>query len=417
MTPLLVLTALLGASPDGQLLAHRVVPLGASQPKLILAPRDVGQAAMHVRFDAGAFYDGGLPGLTRLTQFGLLYANRVMSAAKLTELLYRADAKLEVHTGQLVCSFELSAPAERFESVAAPLLEALLAPRLDEGELASARHRMFHQPLDLSNVEASAILSRAVIPERGYEKDTRGDRGLVRGIGFGTVQKHQRTYFRPARATIAITGRFDAARFEKLVARFKGGTPREPYPLESDLAGLHATRWPWQLHLLALPFPLGTAEQAAAAHLGRSILAERVYRHFRSHGLAYTVGSAGLRAPWLDFILISVSVVELDQGLVQKQLTELINGVAKTESLDAADFERYRTALLRELEAVDATPAALAEQLVMGGLREPWMSPEVVAAVRQMPHERFQSLVRTWLRSEALVHLLMTPNPPKRVLR
>lgn len=414
MTPVVLLTALLGAGPTAELMGHEVVRGSESQATLLLAPREVGRAAMQIRFDVGAFDDGGLPGLTRLTQFSMLHANRVLSSSKLTELLYRADATLEVRTGQSACTFELDAPATRFDSVAAPLLRALLATRFDHNEVDTALQRMVHQPPGYTAIEVAAIFSRATMPERGYDKDPGGDSEILASITVDQVSGHQQAHLRPANATIAIAGRFDARRIEQLVRSFRGGVPRPRPAHETGLAGLYTIRAPMQLHVLALPTPLGTAEQAAAAHLARSILTQRTFWHFRSHGLAYSVFGTGTRTPWLDFLLLSLPVVGQADGSTQRTLNALIDGMSDPELLDEAAFGRYRTALLRELEALDADPRRLANHLAMGGADEPWLSPEVVARIRGMSHAQFQSSTRTWLRSKAVAHVLLSPRPPPR---
>lgn len=413
MTPIVLLTALLGAGPEVAPFTHEAIQPDAHHAVVILAPREAKRAALQVRFEAGAFYDGPLPGLTRLTQFALLHASRVMSSARLTELLYRADATLEVRTGQRTCTFDLEAPASTFESVAVPVVRALLQPSIDGSQIASARQRLAQERVEFTPLDFASLLSRAVMAERGYDNDPAGAPGVLDSLTFDNLREHQRTYFVPSNATVAIAGKFNVARFKKLLTGVRGAAKPRAYPKEKGLAGVHAIRARAHYHVLAIPTPMGTEEEAAAAHLARSIVNERIYRYFHDSGYAYSAIGVGLRTPWLDFVLFALAIEGQGQEEARRALDVRINSVGATQ-LDAQDFEGYRTALIHDLEAIDANPRLLANELAMGGVDAPWLSPAVVTQVRNMTPDRFKALVAPWLTSKKTAHILIAPNPPRR---
>ena len=92
--------AIAGLPGEAPTLAQQVVlPPTDARPLLVVAPRDVERAAMIIEFGVGGVDDGVSSGITHLSQYVLLEASRRMSSARRTELVYGADATVEVTTG------------------------------------------------------------------------------------------------------------------------------------------------------------------------------------------------------------------------------------------------------------------------------------------------------------------------------
>jgi len=404
------LTAVVGALAPVQLGVHSVTAASQGRPKVIVAERAQPGAAMIVEFAVGAMDDGQQAGLTRLAQFVLLDANRRWPSAGRVRALYVADAQLVAATRQSRARFVLEGIAPEFNAVAERLLKQLLAPQLDPEELDKARHRMKHHDGGAAASDLAAVLAMAARPSYGFSSQPQGERGILSDITFEQVQAHIKKHFRPANATVTITGGADHARLLRVARSYRGGDRRPQVRQLQSIVGRYQSWSPFNYRLVGLSAPLGTAEQAAEMRLLTLILGERVQHHFRSAGTSYATSATPVRRPWASLVLVEVPTLGMSAGKVSKDLEKLLKQTTDEKTLTKDDFEKVRIQLLHRLRQIDESPIALAHQLAMNGAGDPWYGPEVLKAVETISVETFRSHVRPWTSPDRAAHVVLSPS-------
>ncbi|MCA9549438.1 MAG: insulinase family protein [Myxococcales bacterium] len=409
--------AIAGLPGEAPTLAQQVVlPPTDARPLLVVAPRDVERAAMIIEFGVGGVDDGVSSGITHLSQYVLLEASRRMSSARRTELVYGADATVEVTTGQLSCRFVVEGARGAFDDLAERLLRQILSPDLDRGAFKEAVRRMYHQDLGSTGIDEAALFSQAAMADYGFAESPDGDHTIMSNLTFGQVQAHIAKHFRPANATVVLAGGFSSPRLSKVVRSFRGGARRPEAERRTTVAGVHRMSARFEVRLVGLPAPLGTPEQAAAMRMLGVVLRARVQRRFRAAGVSYATEVSVLRRPWLQFLLITVPTYGDPSFPIERELNRLIGEIGAGDAFDEQAFERYQRILLHDVERVDATPIALATELAMGKGQVPWFDPAVVAAARAMTFAEFRAQIAPWASSERVAHVVLSPTEgrPKR---
>ena len=417
MTPL-ILWATFGAVatlPGGApgLAMQEILPATGGRPLLLVAPRDVERAAMIIEFGVGGVDDGVRSGLTHLSQYVLLEASHRLSPPRRTELLYGADATVDVTTDQLSCRFVVEGARGDFDDLAERLLRQLLSPDLDQGAFEEALRRMYHQDLGATGIDEAALFSQAAMADYGFTDSPDGDPTIMSNLTFAQVQAHIAKHFRPANATVVLAGGFSSGRLSKVVRSFRGGVRRPEPERRTTLEGVHRMWAPFDVRLVGLPAPLGTAEQAAAMRLLGAVLRDRVLRRFRAAGVSYATDVSVLRRPWTQLLLITVPTYGDPSISIEQELSRLIDQVGAGDGFDERAFERYQRILLHEVERVDATPIALALELAMGQGQVPWFDPATVAAARAMTFTEFRAQLAPWASAARVAQVVLSPTEDK----
>ena len=388
---------------------YQLVRARNARPAVVVAPRRGKRAALRVQFAVGALDDGISPGLTRLAQHVLLAANRRGRYEGLLERLHAADASLTLDTGQSRCAFVLEAPTNRFLPLAKALLAQLMDPDIGRRGLNQARQRLFHESPSFDATMLATMFSQATLADYGFSAQPLGEKDSLRTLSMGEVRAHIRKYFRPANATVVAAGRFGVRELKKAVLRYSGGrrrgAPSRP-PLE---AGLFQLRARIEVHLVGLPVPLGTPQQAAVMRMAASILRERVQEDFRAMGVVYSTSVVSLRRPWLDFVLIILPTHDSSTTGIEADINQRIRDLSNDNVVDEKAFERYRTVLLHHLDRLDRSPALLVDELAMAETRTPWFGTEVTKAVRELDPVTFRNEVAKWARPDRATYVLLAP--------
>ncbi len=388
---------------------HRVIPARAGWPAVVLAYRRTPRAALRVQFGVGALDDDITPGITRLSQHVLLTANRRGRYDKLLEKLHAADATLRVETGHARCAFVLEAPAGSFDTLARDLLSRLLSPDVGRQGLGKARQRLFHEAPSFDTTALATMFSQATLSDYGFGTKPEGERDVLRRLTMSEVRAHIRKHFRPANATVVVTGRFGSRSLQRAALRYAGGRRRASTARPPVEAGLFQLRARVEIHLVGLPVPLGTATDAAVTRMAAAILRERVQEDFRSMGVVYSTTVVSVRRPWLDFLLLILPTHDSSTTGIEADINQRVRDLSRAEQLDDTAFERYRTVLLHHLDLIDRSPVALAEELAMADSKTPWFGPAVTKAVRELEPDDFRALVAKWARPGRAAYVLLAP--------
>jgi hypothetical protein len=352
---------------------------GPDRPRLLLAPRTGELATLVIRFEVGAVDDGGLSGLTRLTQHALLAANRRLDLPALRTDLHAAAATLTVETGLRSAQFVLTAHREAFWPLARRLLEAVLSPRLAPDALPRAAARAVHEPVPERADEALVgLVAATALPDGRYRNRPEGDRQILETLGVDDVADHLAHRFTPADATVVLAGAFPRGQALELLRRFRGGST---HPVERPTLAVPVRttiRSGREVHLVAYPLPLHGPGDGAKARLLGALVEDELWRTFRDAGVGYSFLVAAAPAPWLDLLVVSLPATDpsrLDLRPHLRQVLERIRG----DRLEAAALARGRAAALAALRAEDEAAEPLARSLAAGGTA--WHGPAVAGAL------------------------------------
>lgn len=373
------LAALLAAPPARAEFEVEVIHDGPDRPRLLLAPRPAETSTLVLRFETGSVDDGGLSGLTRLSQAALLAANQRLDRAALFLELHAAAATLRMETGPRSCQFVLTAPKASFWPLARRLIEAVLAPRLLPAALPGAAARAIHEALpERREADLAALVAATAFTDGRYRNRPEGDRQVIETLGAEDVQDHLAAHFAPAHATVVLAGTFPRAEALGVLRRFRGGQPREVerpalvVPIQASLVGRRL------VNVTAFRLPLHGPRDAAAARLLAAVLEGELTRTFRDAGVGYGSVVAVAPAPWLDLLVVALPAQDPAGVDLRKQLQLAIERVRRGRP-DEATVARDRAAALAGLRRTDRDPEALALALADGG--EAWHGPAVAQAL------------------------------------
>jgi predicted Zn-dependent peptidase len=384
----------------------------ARHPLVLLAPRQVDQATLLVRFDTGAFSDGETPGLTRFAQRALVDASRRTSALALARALFAGAASLKITTGLRSCQFELTAGRADFDRLAALVLPMLLAPDLDARALPDARERARHDQRESLGGDLTGLVARVAIEEPGYRNPVHGTEEGLERIEIAQVREYLAGPLSPANATVVATGGFDPARIRAQLSGLSGGVAPPDRPV--DLVTPFSLQVPArsEIYLVGFKAAFARVDDAAVARLAGTLLQERIHRALRSRGLGYSELAGPLHSSWLDLFLVLLPAHDpSDQplgGYVEDRIGELQGGAFTDE-----DLARNRAALLAELEATDRDSTALARELA-DGRGGGWYGPGLVSRLRAIDRAAFVQALPALLDPARTVRILYSPQAAKR---
>jgi hypothetical protein len=381
-------------------------------PLVVLAPRQIDQATLLVRFYSGAFSDGETPGLTRFAQRVLVDANRRTTSLTLARALFASAARLKITTGLRSCQFELTAGRGDFERLAALVFPMLLAPDLEARALPEARERARHDQRESYGGDFAGLVARVAIEEPGYRNPVHGTEAGLERIETAQVRDYLAGPLSPANATVVVTGGFDPGRIRALLAGLAGGVA--PPDRSVDLITPFSLQVPAssEIYLVGFKIALAKTDDSAVARLVGTLLQEKIHRALRRRGLGYSELAVPLHAGWLDLFLVMLPAHDpSDQplgGYVEDRIGELLHGAFTDE-----DLARNRAALLAELEATDRNSTALARELA-DGRGGGWYGPALASRLRTLDRDALMQALPSLLDPAGAVRILYSPQAVKR---
>lgn len=375
----------------------------SGHPKVVLAERPATTSAtLYLDLAVGSVDDGASLGLTRLTQLTVLASGY----EELQQDTYAAGGELHVYTEHQRASYVLSAPPAEVEALAKRLVGLVLSPKLSPASLergkALAVQRSDHETESLF----AGFLARTAVSKDGFAEDPAGDAELIRGIELPAVRAHAARWFTPANATIVVAGAFPA-RLGAALAPPSGGKRRTYPALGESLAGDYKLASSIELHLLAYPVALASPRAAAAAHVARALIGDRVQRTFRRRGVAYTSLTSIVRRPWLDFLLVVLPIRTDPAVPVAEYLAAEVDRV-RDEPL-GEDLNTAQSEALAWLSSLDHSPELLAATLAASGGDTTWLGRDVRTAISTLTEAELETTLGPALARERAIHLLASP--------
>ncbi|MHB8878428.1 MAG: insulinase family protein [Myxococcaceae bacterium] len=333
-------------------------------PKVVLAPRGGAVATLIVTFHTGTCDDGEGNGLTLLSQYALLDANRRKSNAALQEQLFASAASLTVETGQRECSFTLEAASSEFPALARDLLKMLLAPQLDANRFGAVlRHARTESGHRNETAWFLATLAPVLTGDASFMHPATLNPTLLDLYEFDQVRKHVAKRFQPGNATIVIAGGFDAKALKREVMAYSGGSrdlftaSKVQVPIRKEIpSGVEA-------HVLGYSWDRPEAATAAAERVLASALEEKLTSRLREAGVAYSVVVQPLQESWIKGLLVVVPAHDDASGLnLEPELAKAIGAFAAGD-LDEDTFARARSKEIALQTLIDGEAGPLARQL------------------------------------------------------
>jgi predicted Zn-dependent peptidase len=377
--PLLALLLALGPAPTRAAFEVEALHEGPDRPHLLLAPRPAETATLVVRFPVGSVDDGGLSGLTRLTQQALLAANQRVDLPALLLDLHAAAATLRVETGLRSCQFVLTAHRDAFPPLAHRLLEALLAPHLVPAALPRAAARAVHEALPERAEDALvALVAATALSDGRYRNRPEGDRQIIETLGPDDVADHLEHHFAPAEATVVLAGAFRRDEALKVARRFRGGAARPVVRPTLTVPVRTSFRGSREINVVAYPLALRGPRDAATARLLTALVEGELWRTFRDAGAGYAFLVSTVPAPWQDLLLVTLPATDPSRLDLRPHLRQALERV-RSGRLDEATVARERAVALAALRAEDEAPEPLARALADGG--EAWHGAAVAQAL------------------------------------
>jgi len=407
MSARFLLAALLagGAAPAPAREAGLEVLDGADgRPRVLLAQRPGREAGLVVAFGVGAYDDGGLPGITALSQQVMLNANQGLDLEALRLGVHAAAGELGAQTGQRRAVFWLSAHRADFQPLAQRLLQGLLSPAQDRRRRREAAAAALLQGGLYGAESLVAAVAAASADDGRYRNGVRADKAAITSLRASDVDAHLARWFQPANATVVVTGAFDRDELLRFVRRFRGGERREPDRARLLLPIRTRQGASRELHLLAHELRVGTERQAAAARVLAALTQELVWRRFREAGQGYSASAEVARLPWIDLLVVALPGSSDLAGALTAAVEDIREG-----RFDDRALERARSAALGRMADEQQRPLPLALLLARSGA--PWTEREVAESVRHLDRAAFLAAVGPWLAPGASAHLYFGPNP------
>jgi predicted Zn-dependent peptidase len=416
MTAAALLAVAVAAAPAGQAeFDYATMPDEPGRPRVILAPRDSPQATLSVTFDVGSYDEEGIPGLTRLAQHAMLEANPRVPYEKLVTALYRANATLQLDTGQRECGFRLTAPRDEFERLADQLTSLVLAPRIDGGRLAAAaeRTRLDQREPDRPG-SVLVLLTSTIASDPRYANDTYGDPDQIDMISVEQVRAHVARWMVPGNATVVFAGGFSPATATRMLRRFRGGARHAPEPLALDLPIDSSIGAASETHFIAYPFLLARPRDPAALRVLAALLQTRLERQARAAGVGYSPVVFPWHSRWANLLVVRFSVSAGGEAVAASLLKDEIAAIREGRVSDE-ELEQHRRFVLEQLRVVDRTPADLAA-ILSAGDGTGWYGPGLAGALAGLTRADFFASASRWLADSSRVHILFSRNAPARIL-
>jgi predicted Zn-dependent peptidase len=374
------------------------------RPRVVLAQRPGREAGLVVAFGVGAYDDGGLPGITGLSQQVMLNANPGLDLEALRLGVHAAAGELGAQTGQRQSVFWLSAHRADFQPLAQKLLQGLLAPTQDRKKRKEAAAATLMQGGLYGAESLVAAVTAASADDGRYRNGVRAGKAAILALRASDVDAHLARWFQPANATVVVTGSFDRDELLRFVRRFRGGERRGPDRARLVLPILTRLGAAREVHLLAQELKVTTEREAAAARVLAALTQELVWRRFREAGQGYSASADVARFPWIDLLV----VVLPGRSDLASALTAAIEDI-RLGKFDDRALERARSAALGRMAGEQQRPLALALTLARSGA--PWTEREVAETVRQLDRAAFLATTGPWLASAASAHVYFGPNP------
>ena len=202
--------------------------------------------AIQLRFATGSADDPpGREGLTLLCATLMAEGGtEALDAARLRRALYPMAADLGVVAGKEAVTFTGRVPAVALERFLPLLLDVVLHPRLDPGQLERLRARALDEVARTLRGEDDERLGKEALSLALYDGHPYGhpDVGTVEGlsrIGLEDVERHRAQVFARSRLTIGVAGAVPpglADRLAQALAALPEGAPPRPLPPPADRA-------------------------------------------------------------------------------------------------------------------------------------------------------------------------------------
>ena len=416
MTAAALLAVALAAVPLGAAeFDYAALPDEPGRPRVLLAPRDSSQATLSVTFDVGSYDDGKYPGLTRLAQHVMLEANPRLPYEKLVTAVYRANATLEIDTGQRECGFRLTAPRKEFEELADQVTSLLFTSRIDDRGFAAASERTRLEQTEPDRPGSLfALLTSTIASDPRYVNDTYGDAGQIDMLSAESVRAHVARWMVPGNATVVFAGGFSPSAATRILRRFRGGARHAPEPLVFDLPIESSIGAASETHFVAFPFLLSRPRDPAALRVLAALLRTRLERQVRAAGVAYSAAVFPWHSRWANLLVVRLSVANGGEAVAASILNEEISAV-RDGRVSAEELEQHRRLVLEQLRIADRTPADLAS-ILSAGAGTDWYGPAVTGALASLTRDDFLASVSGWLADSSRVHIHFSRSAPARIL-
>ncbi|MCP4503033.1 MAG: insulinase family protein [Deltaproteobacteria bacterium] len=417
--PLLILVVTLLASGTsvalGPVAEHQ---FDAGQARIIVAKRDSQRAQLIIQFQTGAFDDGLVAGLSRVSQHALLFANQSGSGTQLKAEVYDAGGRLEVTLGVRRTRFLLEAPKNKFLLLSKKLLALVLDFKPNQEKFDYLKQLSRNERVDSGGaVDAESFLAGSVIFTEGgengneYNNPLFPDSDSLGQIQMDQITKHILEKFRPANAVVVASGNINATKIIKAVRKYRGGTPRlferpnssKAMPLEIQRFGFYET------HMRVQLVTLETDVQQAAAHLLTAILQDQSMWELRKKGMTFSTSSTLVSREWMDYILVVMPVSESSRVPVRPEVDAFIKSLAEGNINDDT-FERNKRFTLRFLQNLDDDYRAIGKLLADTSPTRPLLTAKVMEELANLNKERFLKETKRWLLPSSTVHVVFGRN-------
>jgi predicted Zn-dependent peptidase len=376
-------------------------------PRVVLAPRAGPQATIAIHFHSGSVQDGTSSGLTRVSQYAMLVANRSGSYRSLMLDCFGAGASLEIQTGLRESAFVLTAPQRDFERLARELASMVLAPVLLPARFNEAVERTLHDAREPGHGrDLVSIIAAKVLDDPRYQNDPYGERGAIERISTEEVRAQLQGPLSPANATVVVTGDFVPESVRRWLHKLQGG--RAQPQSRADLSTPFGVQVPatQEIFILAYKSSFQTAQQSAAARVLASMIEERVDRVFRDRGVGYSQWIIPFHSPWLDLMVIGLPAHQASDRPLGPDLEDQVIDVREGSFKDD-ELERNRAHVLAELDEIDRSAPLLAEALGVG--EGEWFGPQVVDQVRSLSRQGVLDAAKQIFSEQASVRIFYSP--------
>lgn len=340
-------------------------------PRLVLAPSNVGVAAVHIRFAVPDDAEGQAIGRIFQTSQALIRANGALPANWNAEL-FAANAQVNAASSLEDLRFSLTAAPESFDALFATFITALF-----KSKLSVERYQRLngHIPAQQSSMTPYGLLINAfagralpAFPQKNRLLDFEAIAGFVKRV------------VRPGNATIIVTGRFDEKAVRAVLAKFTGGAPivnvhKQHQPSEGLFNGTD------DLYVVIYGFEKPTLEIEARLLILQELLSAKLLEVLRSAGATYTIDIAIHRLEGLTCLMWIVPSRDNSKLDLLPYIDRILEGLMKNDESEA--FALAKGQVQKRLARASLSPEGLIEAVDQGAINVEWLTPEFSALLAE----------------------------------
>jgi predicted Zn-dependent peptidase len=355
-------------------------------PALIVVPvSGAASAALGAWVRSGSAHEPvDRAGITHLLEHLLLRRCGRRTPDEIAELLDALGGDVDAFTTRETCAVTSHVTKERFAEALALTFDALFRPHIEAEDLESERGVIAAEFDLVRDSPGEVAAERALVACWGSHPLARpvlGDRGVVRGLGRGDVERFHAERFTAENLVLVAVGAVDEGLISDEVARLpRGGVtppvlsaPRwRPAMMVEERRGLEQVYV--HLALPALPsghpdeFILGVLHQLLGA--GNS---SRLFRELRDRlGLVYEIDSSVYAAAAAGLLEVTFSAPVAQADACWRAVLRVLEGVGQSDITDhevALAKQALASGLVLGTEGVDALMEAYAGEMLARGRR------------------------------------------------